>query len=297
MFVGVMTIFFLYGATFIIFDDYNKYFVEPLNETEDWHLIAFAVVSMTALGILLHRYAIRMDERITNDRIAKETKMRRQLTQNISHELKTPVASILGYVETIIENPDIDMERRNMFVQRTYNQAKRLTALLNDMSTLNKMDYAPESMAKERVDVAIIVQEIGEETILAREKAEMTWRNCLPEHIVVNGNYGLIYGIFRNLIDNAISYAGKGCYIEISATELLNKWRFEISDNGIGVPEEHMLHIFERFYRVDKGRSRRAGGTGLGLAIVKNAVLLHKGTIHVEKNKPKGIKFVFTIHK
>lgn len=297
MFLSVMVIFAIYALIFILFEDYDRKFIMPFEESSDWHLLLFSLVVMIGLGVLLHRYAHRMDERISREQADKENQMRRELTQNIAHELKTPVASILGYSETILEHPDMDEETRRQFIERTRSQANRLTALLQDISTLNRMDYATDKIIIGRVDVSRIVTDIVQETSLAAEEKEMTVLNCLPEDIIVNGNQSLIYSIFRNLIDNAINYAGNGSTVNISATEQQDKWSFTVADNGTGIAEEHLTRIFERFYRVDKGRSRSLGGTGLGLAIVKNAVILHGGTIKAQPATPSGLCFCFTLKK
>lgn len=236
-----------------------------------------------------------MDERIGREQSAKENEMRRQLTQNIAHELKTPVASILGYTDTIIDNPDIAEEAKNQFITRTNAQARRLTALLQDISTLNRMDYAPDMLTMERVNVSELVGDIVQETALAIESKQMQLHNCLPEDICIRGNWSLIYSIFRNLIDNAVNYAGEGTTIVISAHQQGACWAFCFRDNGMGVKAEHLPRLFERFYRVDKGRSRQMGGTGLGLAIVKNAVLLHKGQIAAKSADGGGLQFDFTL--
>ena len=125
----------------------------------------------------------------------------------------------------------------------------------------------------------------------------MKLNNYLPEDIIVNGNESLIYSIFSNLIDNSINYAGEGSTIEILASDTIQHWNFIYRDNGMGVEEQHLSRLFERFYRVDKGRSRSMGGTGLGLAIVKNAVLQHNGTITVEKLDEGGLQFKFSLKK
>ena len=297
MWFSVMVLFLVYAAFFIIFDDFNRKSSEPIIESSDWHLILGAVIVMTILGFMLYRYAKRMDERISREQAAKENLMRRELTQNIAHELKTPVASILAFTDTILENPDISMEIRHQFVERTNAQARRLTSLLQDISTLNKMDYAPDLLVMERVDVSVMVADIVKETAIALEKKQMTLKNCLQQSIWVMGNWSLLYSIFRNLITNAILYAGPKTTIEISAQNRDNDWLFTVSDNGVGVPPEHLSRIFERFYRVDKGRSRSLGGTGLGLSIVKNAVLWHGGTISVTNNPDGGLCFVFNLQK
>ena len=297
MFLSVMVIFVIYAIIFILFEDYDRNFLMPFEETSDWHLLLFSLVVMAALGVLLHRYSLRMDERINQEHINKETQMRRELTQNISHELKTPVTSILGYTETILEHPEMDDSTQRQFIERTQSQAHRLSSLLQDISMLNRMDYASEMITMGRVDVSSIVSDIIKETALAAEAKHMTVYNYLPEIIITNGNNSLIYSIFRNLMDNAINYAGEGNTIAISAFEQDDKWYFSFSDNGVGIPVEHMSRVFERFYRVDKGRSRSLGGTGLGLAIVKNAVMLHGGTIIAQAPTNGGLCFKFSLKK
>ena len=295
MWLSVMAIFLVYAVVFILFEDYNRKFVMPFNEVSDWQLLVFSIVVMAGLGFLLYRYAHRMDERISREQAEKENRLRRELTHNISHELKTPVASILGYTDTILESPDISEEMKRLFIERTNVQAKRLSALLQDISALNRMDYAKDMIAVERVDVSALFADILQETTLAVQRRAMSVKNYLPQNIIVRGNRSLLYSIFRNLIDNAVNYAGQGTTIEVSATKQQGLWLFTFSDNGIGIPAEHLPRIFERFYRIDKGRSRDMGGTGLGLAIVKNAVQLHGGTINVSSPATGGLTFEFTL--
>ena len=252
---------------------------------------------MIGLALLLHRYARSMDERISHEQAEKEHQMRRELTQNIAHELKTPVASILGYTETILDTPDMSEEIRQQFITRTHAQANRLAALLQDVSMLNRMDYAADLLTKERVDVSQLFADIVQETAIAFEKHRMTLNNSLPQDIVIQGVPSLIYSIFRNLMDNAVNYAGEGTVVQISAEPTDDSWVFRFSDNGVGIAPEYLPRLFERFYRIDKGRSRSLGGTGLGLAIVKNAVLLHGGTITVSPADKGGLAFEFTLKK
>lgn len=297
MWVSVMAVFIIYAIVFILFEDYDRKFIMPFNEVSDWHLLLFSLIVMSGLGFLLFRYAKRMDERIGREQAEKENSMRRELTQNISHELKTPVASILGYTETIMESPNISDEVKNQFITRTHEQAKRLTMLLQDISTLNRMDYAKDMIAKERVDVSTLFADIVEETSFVMASRQMTMKNYLPQNIIIHGSHSLLYSIFRNLIDNSINYAGKGSTIEVSAKDMQNYWQFSFGDNGGGIPQEHLSRIFERFYRIDKGRSREMGGTGLGLSIVKNAVMLHGGNIEVSSPETGGTVFTFTLRK
>lgn len=297
MWISVMAAFLIYAVVFILFDDYDRKMLEPLNQVNDWHLMVFAVVVMVILGFVLLRYCKRMDERIEQEQEMKQTLMRRQLTQNIAHEIKTPVASILGYTETLLSTPDIPHETAKRFLERTHVQAQRLTSLLADLSILNRVDYAPHVIAMHRVNVSQLVGDVVQDVELALKKKDMKLNNYLPEDIIVNGNESLIYSIFSNLIDNSINYAGEGSTIEILASDTIQYWNFIYRDNGMGVEEQHLSRLFERFYRVDKGRSRSMGGTGLGLAIVKNAVLQHNGTITVEKLNEGGLQFKFSLKK
>lgn len=248
--------------------------------------------------------------------------LKRQLTQNVAHELKTPVASIQGYLETILSHPDMAAATRDQFLDRCYSQSKRLASLLGDMSTLNRMDDGADMMVFEDVDVAEVIRTVEKESQFALEEKNMSMECHIPDTMVIHGNRGLIYSIFRNLTDNAIAYAGTGVKITVDGSlrrvvmgdaagrkgkahkadapqiphgEGLMEASFVFSDNGIGVADEHLPRLFERFYRVDKGRSRKMGGTGLGLAIVKNAVRVHGGAISVRNNPGGGLRFEFTL--
>lgn len=227
----------------------------------------------------------------------EQDRLKRQLTQNIAHELKTPVASIQGYIETLKDNENLDESTRRQFLERCHVQCLRLTSLLQDISTLNRMDDARDLMDYEEVDIAQIVDGIAAHTALQMEARRMTFRNLLPPRLVVQGNRSLLYSVFGNLTDNAIAYAGEGTTITLGCSEDPDAWHFTFSDNGVGVPAVHLPRLFERFYRVDKGRSRKMGGTGLGLAIVKNAVVLHGGNISATNNTDGGLRFDFTIRK
>ncbi len=272
-----------------------RIFAYKADHNESLEVEDLATFPNDELGEIAERI-IKMYKRIQTTRKEQDV-LKRQLTQNIAHELKTPVASIQGYLETILDNPHINEEMKEQFLQRCYAQSERLTSLLRDISTLNRLDDGSDMIDFEAVDVTQIVSDIMRETALEREEHKMGFHNLLPERIVVKGNRSLLYGVFRNLTDNAIAYAGDGTTITLEGKEVGNKWHFIFRDNGQGVPQEHLARLFERFYRVDKGRSRKMGGTGLGLAIVKNAVLLHGGTIRVNNLPEGGLKFEFTIKK
>ncbi len=253
------------------------------------------VFSNDELGEIAERI-IKIYRRLQSTRQEQDT-LKRELTQNVAHELKTPVASIQGYLETILNHTDMDEERRMLFLQRCFAQSKRLTSLLQDISTLNKLDDAPELHDFEPVNISDLVQSIQRETALELTQREMSFDNHLPDELWINGNRSLLYSVFRNLMDNAIAYAGQRTTIQLMAEDTGEQWTFVFSDNGVGVPTHHLPRLFERFYRVDKGRSRAIGGTGLGLSIVKNAILLHHGTISVKNNDGGGLQFTFSIRK
>ena len=228
----------------------------------------------------------------------EETRMKRQLTQNIAHELKTPVSSIQGYLETIISNPNLQEDKKQFFIERCYSQSSRLTDLLLDISVLNRIDEASNMFELYNVDITNLINEIQKECSKEMEEKNITVDVSLPNNPTISGNYSLVYSIFRNLFDNAIAYAGENVKISIACYKEDSRfYYFSFSDNGIGIGEEHINRIFERFYRVDKGRSRKIGGTGLGLSIVKNGVLFHKGQISAKSSVGKGISFFFTLKK
>ena len=228
----------------------------------------------------------------------EQIRLKRQLTQNIAHELKTPVSSIQGYLETIISTENLPHDKMEIFLERCYAQSTRLTRLLRDISVLTRMDEAANMIDMEKVDISLLVANIVNEVALELEEKHITVVNSLKSKIQLRGNYSLLYSIFRNLMDNAIAYAGTNIRINISCfREDENFYYFSFADTGVGVAPEHLNRLFERFYRVDKGRSRKLGGTGLGLAIVKNAVLIHGGTISAKNSPGGGLEFVFTLAK
>ena len=237
---------------------------------------------------------------ITIDDITKEEEqaiLKKQLTQNVSHELKTPISSIMGFTETLINNPDLDEEKKMFFIQRCHAQAVRLTNLLQDISMLNKLDESSDSFEMDEINVTDIIKGIEQDVSLALEEKNMHIDVNVPENLMMKGNTLQIYSIFRNLIDNSILHAGVGTTIFIECYRTDSEYLyFSVADNGVGVDSKHLNKIFDRFYRVDKGRSRKLGGTGLGLSIVKNAVQFHQGRISAKTRKGGGLEFLFTLH-
>lgn len=221
----------------------------------------------------------------------EKERIKKQLTNNINHELKTPIASIQVCLEILLSHKNLDEGKRRDFLQRCMTNIERLKHLLVDVAQLTRMEDAPETIEKEPLDLASVIAETIADCEPMAEQRGIRIANKVHSPLPFTGNRTMLASIFRNLLDNAISYSG-GDRIEL---RIMNKadnlLTLIFSDNGNGVPPDHLPHLFERFYRIDKGRSRAAGGTGLGLAIVKNAVTLHGGTISVANDLPSGLTF------
>ena len=227
----------------------------------------------------------------------EQNRLKRQLTNNINHELKTPVASIQVCLETLLSGIALSEEKRQELIERCYAHNDRLRRLLNDVSLITRMEDASGLISREMVVVNEIIDEVAEELEMLPEDERLQLHTEFNDEVIIAGNHSLLGSIFRNLTENAIAYS-EGQNIYISLLENSDKQcRIRFEDDGKGVEMKHLPHLFERFYRVDKGRSRQKGGTGLGLAIVKHAVLFHGGTITVT-NRPKGgLRFDFTLSK
>ena len=239
---------------------------------------------------IVHLYA-----RLQNSEDDK-TRLKRQLTQNAAHELRTPVSSIKGFIDTILDNPDMDRETMESFLGRCSAQCERLGRLTDDICTLSRIEEAAASFEMETIDIREMLDELAADAGQRLENRKMQLLILVSPGTPVYGNRHLVQSIFCNLLDNAIAYAGEGTSVTVQCRKQDRKWNhFIFNDNGSGVPEENIGHLFERFYRVDKGRSRKSGGTGLGLAIVKNAVMLHGGRISVRNGESGGLEFAFSL--
>ena len=232
---------------------------------------------------------------ITNQE--KNRLLKQEMTGNITHELRTPVTGIRGYLETVLNNP-LDKEKERYFIERAYNQTLTLSELINDMGLLAKIDDLPHSFAVETIYIKQLLDELRTdlEIPLCEKNITMEWN--IADNVFVRGNRNLLYSIFRNLTDNVIRYAGNDINIFVNIyNEDANFYYFSYTDNGTGIDEQHLNRLFERFYRINEGRTRETGGSGLGLSIVKNAVAFHRGTIVAKNRIDGGLEFLFSLCK
>ncbi|AEF17110.1 MULTISPECIES: two-component system histidine kinase PnpS [Thermoanaerobacterium] len=237
---------------------------------------------------------------IINDitEIRKLEKIRSDFVANVSHELRTPLTSIRGFIETLREGAIDNIERRDRFLEIIEFEAERLTRLINDILTLSEIENLKEGFVKEDI---VIDEEINEIFYIMEKTAEdkniklIKDLNC--KDVVIKISKDRLRQMIINLVDNGIKYTPEGGYVKVTTTDMENNIVIEVEDSGIGISKENIPRLFERFYRVDKGRSRKLGGTGLGLAIVKHIVESMKGSITVESEVGKGTKFAIVLPK
>ncbi len=228
----------------------------------------------------------------------KTKQLKQEMTGNIAHELRTPITSIRAYLETILEQ-SLPEDKKQHFITQAYQQTLTLSEMIKDMSLLAKMEEAPNTFALETVKLIPLLEQLKTEVSEPLQQKNIQWQWQLPDNITIRGNTSLLNSIFRNLIENSIRYAGENIKINLSVfNEDPEFYYFSFYDTGTGIPNEAQLNrLFERFYRIQEGRTRDTGGSGLGLSIVKNAIQFHKGTITAKNRTNGGLEFIFTLHK
>lgn len=233
----------------------------------------------------------------------RNRQLKQEMTSNIAHELKTPVSSIRGYLEILLGDKPVDDERRRHYLQRSYCQTLRLSDLIQDVSIINKLEESADLFPRGEVDVCEVAQEAICDLSDKADAAGITISNNLPA-MPLQGNHELLYSIFRNLVENSIAYAvrvpaaGNNVRIVMETyREEPNHYYVHYYDTGCGVADEYLSRLFDRFVRIDEGRSRQNGGTGLGLSIVKHSVLFHGGEIYAKNRAEGGLEFFFSLKK
>lgn len=259
-----------------------------------WLYIAIGV----AVLILIAAFYWKAHKRISEAEARQKTKLKKQMTSNIAHELRTPVTTIRGYLETLIACPDMKPEKKQEFIEKAYNQTIRLSELITDMALISKMEEKSSKFQKEDIDLFDVSNEVFEEFGERISALNVKVENLLEPDTVLTGNKTLVYTILKNLVENSLKYAGEDFTIHLECYSSIEKFCYlTYYDTGAGVPNEHLDSIFERFYRIEEGRTRDVGGSGLGLSIVKNAVKFHGGDIRVINRQWGGLQFFFSLRR
>lgn len=224
---------------------------------------------------------------ITEQRKLEES--RREFVANVSHELRTPLTNVRGYTETLLDNADIDTETRNRFLTVISSEADRMTRIVKDLLTLTRLDYDRLEIKMEPIDLRRIGKTAAQAMEIEAQNHGLTLVEALPETLPeVQGDAQRIQQVVINILSNAIKYNRPGGSVTLLGGEQDGYAYLSVTDTGIGVPKEDLSHVFERFYRVDKARSRESGGTGLGLAIARQIVENHGGSMVFESEYGKG---------
>lgn len=256
-----------------------------------WIFVTAAIL----LACLVAAFLV-MRRRVSESEARQKSKLKKQMTSNIAHELRTPVTSIRGYLETLIACPDMPQDKKQEFIEKAYAQTLRLTELITDMALISKMEERSSKFEKQDIDLYDIANEVFEEYSQRIEEKHAVVENLIKPGTVLTGNKTLVYTIIKNLVENSLKYAGEGITMHLECYSTIEKFCYlTYYDTGCGVPAEHLEHIFERFYRVSEGRTRDDGGSGLGLSIVRNAVKFHGGDIRVINRQWGGLQFFFSL--
>jgi len=272
-----------------------KHFLRP----DTIYLIAGVLLLLVLLALIGHSMlkGYRSLEKALNaveSERRNNQRLKRDMTHNIAHELRTPVSSLRGYLEALTDCEDMDEERRKLFTQRAYLQTLRLSDLLRDIGLVTKIEESPEMIKVEDLNLKEIVDSVLDEFAEKLASRRMTVENVIPETLRMNGSPSLIYAIFRNLVENSYKYAGDGSTIHIEA----QAGKCIYYDTGVGVPPDMLDKIFERFYRIPGTSGKDWNddtGSGLGLSVVRNAVAFHGGEIKASLREGGGLSFEISL--
>lgn len=236
-----------------------------------------------------HQVAIRANE--------EQARIKRQSANNINHEIKTPVGVIKGYLDTIVSDPDMPSAVRDSFIRKAQTHADRLTQLLKDVSSITRLDELGSQIEMSVFDFHDLVYNIANDLEVSDINGNLDFEWDVPFDTFVLANYTLVNNAIMNMVRNSAKYS-KGTMITLRLLSTDDKFcTFSFADNGTGVGEEHLSKLFDRFYRVDEGRTRKSGGTGLGLPIVKSTFVALGGSVKVQNVDPHGLEIIFTLRK
>ena len=277
--------------SFILASRLSRTIVEPINSIDlDQPAQYVGREEYAEIEPLLRRMAMQQTQiRQDQEKLEKNSQIRQEFTANVSHELKTPLHAISGYAE-LMENGMVQQQDIKPFAHKIRQESLRLTALVEDIINLTRLDGGAAGMERQPVDLYRIAENAADslQPAAAEANVNLTVRG---QSATVIGIPSVLYSMIFNLCDNAIKYNCPGGSVKVLVASYPGEVRLTVTDTGIGIPAESLDRIFERFYRVDKSRSKEVGGTGLGLSIVKHAALIHHARICVESTPGKGTTF------
>lgn len=230
--------------------------------------------------------------------LKQQEKFRKEFIGNLSHELKTPIFNIQGYVLTLLDGGLQDKSINKKYLERTEKSINRLISIIQDLEAISRLESGELDLAYEKFNIVQLAEDVIEMTEMTAKKKSISIvmaKKMQGKEIMVYADKKRIFHVLANLVSNSINYGTKNGKTTIAHDEMGDTVLIEVSDNGIGIADQHIPRLFERFYRVDKGRSREQGGTGLGLAIVKHILEAHNQQINVRSKLGQGSSFTFTL--
>lgn len=298
LFIGIVLMFIInYTVLELLFNYYAKKQVRKISKILPEEIVYDNQDNIT-FKELSERFSDFNQQKVTEMDMMKEMESyRKEYIGNVSHELKTPLFSIQGYVETLADGGVDNLNIRDKYLERIGISVERLIAIVNDLDMINRLESGEINLNKSKFDVNLLVKEIFDLLDLEAEKNNTVLQlHTLQNQIFVEADKQKISQVFINLISNAIHYANRQeAKVTVKTTMVKNKVLIDVIDNGMGIKAELLPRIFERFYRVESSRSRRQGGSGLGLAIVKHILEAHNENITVESVYLEGTKFSFML--